>query len=219
VDWPASEVRASAASIDREAERLAQLVANLLDVGRIEGGALHPVRAPFVLADLVHDALDRARTMLGDRPLTTDIPDDLPAVLVDAVHLDLVLRNTLENAARYTPEAAPVRIVARTTGDTVTMRVEDGGAGVPDAALPHLFEKFYRLPRANETARRGTGIGLTVVRGLVDAMGGRVSAARSELGGLAIDVVLPVAPSAPVPSAGRDTPVETLAPSIESVVR
>ena len=92
VEWPAAEVRASAASIDREAERLAQLVGNLLDVGRIEGGALHPVRSPFVLADLVHDAVERSRALLGDRPVTTDIPDDLPAVLVDAVHLELILR-------------------------------------------------------------------------------------------------------------------------------
>ena len=75
------------------------------------------------------------------------------------------------------------------------MRVEDGGAGVPDAALPHLFEKFYRVPRSNEAARRGTGIGLTVVRGLVEAMGGRVTAGRSTLGGLAIEVSLPTAPS------------------------
>jgi two-component system sensor histidine kinase KdpD len=213
VEWPAAEVRASAASIDREAERLAQLVANLLDVGRIEGGALHPVRSPFVLADLVHDAVERARPMLGDRPLTVDIPDELPAVLVDAVHLELVVRNTLENAARYTPDDAPVRIVARATGDAVTMRVEDGGAGVPDAALPHLFEKFYRVPRPNEYARRGTGIGLTVVRGLVEAMGGRVGAGRSELGGLAIDVSLPIAPSEPAdvaPSTGA-TPIRSAA--------
>jgi two-component system, OmpR family, sensor histidine kinase KdpD len=195
VEWPAAEVRAAASGIDREAERLAQLVANLLDVGRIEGGALHPVRSPFVLGDLVHDAVDRSRAMLGGRPLTVDIPDDLPAVLVDAVHLELVLRNTLENAARYTADDAPLRIVARAAGETVVMRVEDGGAGVPEAALPHLFEKFYRVPRPNEAARRGTGIGLTVVRGLVEAMGGRVVAERSELGGLAIEVTLPVAPS------------------------
>jgi len=216
VEWPATEVRASAASIDREAERLAQLVANLLDVGRIEGGALHPVRSPFVLADLVHDAVERSRPMLGDRPLTIDIPDDLPAVLVDAVHLELVVRNTLENAARYTPADAPVRIAARAADDIVTMRVEDGGAGVPDAALPHLFEKFYRVPRLNESARRGTGIGLTVVRGLVEAMGGRVGAGRSELGGLAIDVALPIAPSEradPDPTAGAEDAAPTGVPT------
>jgi two-component system sensor histidine kinase KdpD len=169
-----------------------------------------------VLADLVHDAVERSRAMLGDRPLTTDIPDDLPAVLVDAVHFELVVRNTLENAARYTPEDAPVRIVARAVGDHVTMRVEDGGAGVPDAALPHLFEKFYRVPRPNESARRGTGIGLTVVRGLVEAMGGRVSAGRSQLGGLAIDVELPTAPSERAEAAAEpleDTPAEAAPPA------
>ena len=76
-------------------------------------GRSTPSGSPFVLADLVHDAVERSRALLGDRPVTTDIPDDLPAVLVDAVHLELILRNTLENAARYTPADAPVRIVAR----------------------------------------------------------------------------------------------------------
>ena len=195
VEWPAAEVRASATGIDREAQRLARLVTNLLDLGRIEGGALHPARAPWVLADLVHDEVERSAPFLGERRIDVVVPADLPAVLVDPVHLDVVLANALENAVRYSPPDAPIRIRAAMRPETgqVRLTLEDGGAGVPEAALARLFDKFYRVPRSNEAARRGTGIGLTIVRGLVEAMGGQSAARRSELGGLALDVDLPVA--------------------------
>jgi two-component system sensor histidine kinase KdpD len=200
VEWPADDVRIAGGDIDREAERLARLVGNLLDLGRIEGGALHPASAPFVLADLVDDAVSRSSGLLGGRHVEVQVAADLPAVLVDAVHVDLVLANALENAARYTPPEAPIRIRATALADAprVRLTVEDGGAGVPEAALPRLFDKFYRVPRTNETARRGTGIGLTIVRGLVEAMGGAIAARRSELGGLALDIDLPIA--APIAS-------------------
>ena len=195
VPWTDEDGRAAGAAIDREAERLARLVGNLLDLGRIEGGALRSDRQAFVLADLVEDALRRASAILGGRPVELAVPADLPAVLVDAVHLDLVIANVLENAARYTPDGTRIRIRAEAMPARPLLRltIEDAGAGVPDAALGSLFHKFYRVPRPKETARRGTGIGLTIVRGLVDAMGGAVTARRSELGGLALDIELPIA--------------------------
>jgi two-component system sensor histidine kinase KdpD len=210
VSWPPGEVRAAGAVVDREAERLARLVGNLLDLGRIEGGALRPAVAPFVLSDLVADAIGRASWIVGDRAIEVAIPDDLPAVQVDAVYVDLVVANILENAARYTQPDAPIRIRAATVAERgqVRMTLEDGGAGVPDSALGNLFQKFYRVPRPNEAARRGTGIGLTIVRGLVEAMGGTVTARRSELGGLALDVDLPIA--APLATAG-DGPLDATA--------
>ena len=112
--------------------------------------------------------------------------------------LDEVLTNLLENAARHAA-GAPVRIAAALDpAGRVVLRVEDGGPGVPPDALPRLFEKFYRGANARPDARRGLGIGLSVARGLVEAMGGEVRAGRSDaLGGLAIDVVLPVAAAPP----------------------
>jgi two-component system, OmpR family, sensor histidine kinase KdpD len=210
VEWPPGEVRGAGAVIDREAERLARLVGNLLDLGRIEGGALRPAAAPFVLADLVADAIGRAAAVVGDRSIDVLVPPDLPAVLVDAVYVDLVIANVLENAARYAGPDVPIRITAATVPgrEWVRLTIEDGGQGVPYTALSSLFDKFYRVPRTNETARRGTGIGLTIVRGLVEAMGGSVAARRSELGGLALDLELPVA----APMAGAaDSPLDATA--------
>ena len=114
-----------------------------------------------------------------------------------------VLANTLDNAAKYGGPDAPIRITAALTPEgRVRVAIEDGGPGVPPEALPRLFEKFYRVPRKGEGSRRGTGIGLAVVRGLVEAMGGHVSARASDLGGLAVEFDVPVAA---LESAGETT--------------
>jgi two-component system sensor histidine kinase KdpD len=119
------------------------------------------------------------------------IPPDLPPVDIDEVFIDQVLTNLLENIARYAGPGVPVRITARELGaGRIGLTIEDAGPGVPPEALPRLFEKFYRVPQKGEGARRGTGLGLAVVRGLVETMGGRITARPSELGGLAMDLEL-----------------------------
>lgn len=121
----------------------------------------------------------------------------LPPVRADAVQFDEILTNLLENAAEYAP-LAPIRVDATACADgRVRVRVEDGGPGVPPEAEARLFEKFYRVPRPGEGSRRGLGIGLGIVRGLAEAMGGEATAGRSELGGLAVDVFLRAAPEPP----------------------
>ena len=198
VEWPDDQRREIAASIDREADWLNRLVTNLLDMSRIEAGELHPSLHVFELSDLVHQAIERSMSgMLGPR-LTVDLAPDLPPVVVDEVFMGQVLVNALDNAAKYAGPTAPIEISARPgDGGFVRVTVEDGGPGVPSETLPRLFEKFYRVPRTGEGSRRGTGIGLSVVRGLVDSMGGRVDARRSPLGGLAVDIDLPVAAAMP----------------------
>jgi two-component system sensor histidine kinase KdpD len=127
---------------------------------------------------------------------------DGPPVTADPVLLDAVITNLLDNALQHTPSSAPVRVrVGSADPGRVRLTVEDGGAGVPDAELPRLFDRFHRAPRTGATSRPGTGIGLAVVRGFAEAMGGRVLARRSELGGLAIDLDLPEAPSLASPPA------------------
>ena len=191
VERSPTERRAIAAGIDAEAERLNRLVSNLLDMSRIEAGELHPTTSAFVLDDLVEAALRRSALGRARDRVTTDIPADLPPVEVDEVLFDQVLANLFDNVDRHAGAAAAVRIGARSDGPSVILTVEDGGPGVPDDALPRLFDKFYRAPRHGEGARRGTGAGLAVVRGLVDALDGAVTARRSEMGGLAIDCRLP----------------------------
>ncbi len=182
----------SADAIDREVEYLNRLVTNLLDLSRIEAGALRAERDVFELDDLVGRTIERLRTGLDDRHLEVRL--EAPAVRVDPIFLDEAVTNMLENAQKYTPPGTRIRISAAKSDDgSVRLTVEDAGAGVPKEALQRLFDKFYRVPGRSAGSRSGTGIGLAVVRGLVEAMGGKATARRSELGGLAIDLDLPVA--------------------------
>ncbi len=182
----------SAAAIEREVEYLNRLVANLLDLSRIQAGSLTADRDVYDLEDLATEPVERTRGRLGSRLLETAI--DQALVEVDPVFVDAALANLLDNAIKYTPDGARIRIVggAHDTG-VVVLTIEDDGPGVPPDALPHLFETFYRVPGVRGGSRAGLGIGLAVVRGLVEATGGRVTARRSELGGLAIDLTLPTA--------------------------
>jgi two-component system sensor histidine kinase KdpD len=183
----------SVEAIDREVEYLNRLVTNLLDLSRIEAGALHAERDIFELDDLMNRSLERLLPRLKTHQL--DVALEAPPVLVDPVFLDSAVTNVIENAIKYTPADAPLKISAGgRDDDTVRLTIEDGGTGVPDDVLGRLFEKFYRVPGQQRTSRSGTGVGLAVVRGLVEAMGGRASARRSQLGGLAIDLDLPAAP-------------------------
>jgi two-component system sensor histidine kinase KdpD len=194
VGWSADDEAAIVTTIDREAERLNRLVTNLLDVSRIEAGGLRAEFEPYALDDIVETAVARLRQSLGGRILTIDILPDMPPVSVDATFIDQAITNVVENAIKYVPEGAQIRIGAAIVDPTrVRLVVEDGGPGVPAGSLARLFDKFYRVPRPGEGSRKGTGIGLTVVRGLVETMGGTVSAGPSELGGLAIAIELPVA--------------------------
>ena len=185
-----------AESIDRQALHLDRLVTNLLDLSRIEAGELRPNLHPTLLDDAVADTLERLRTALGGRTVELDVPEDLPPVLVDDVFLDAILANLIDNARKYSPAGAPIRVAACRADGGVRLQVEDGGPGVGDEVLPRIFDKFYRGPSAPGTGR-GSGIGLAIVRGLTEAMGGRVSAGPSVLGGLAVRLDLPAA--APVP--------------------
>ena len=193
IQWSTDEQRAALRSIDAEAERLNLLVRNLLDLSRIEGGALHPELEPHDLDEIVGGTVARLRPR--DKTLTVQVAPTLPPVLVDDLYLDEILTNLVENAVRHGGNTIVVRAADLADASFVELVVEDDGPGAPDAALPRLFDKFFRVDQAKGTSRRGMGVGLTVVQGLARAMGGDVTAHRSELGGLAVVVRLPVAPA------------------------
>jgi two-component system sensor histidine kinase KdpD len=176
-------------AIEREVEYLNRLVTNLLDLSRIEAGVLRATSEPFELDDAVNAAIERLEPRFRDWHLQDRAGPDV--VRGDPVFLGAVLTNLVDNAARHTPAGSTVRVsTSAADAGFVRLTVEDDGPGVPDDALQRLFDKFYRVP-GQSASRHGTGIGLAVVHGLVEAMGGTVAARRSELGGLAIDVDLP----------------------------
>jgi two-component system, OmpR family, sensor histidine kinase KdpD len=182
--------QASAAAIEREVERLDRLVANLLDLGRIEAGELRADLDVFELDDLAGRTVDRLASRLEGHDVRVDV-GPLP-VLVDPVFLDEALTNLLDNALKFSAPGSTIDIGADVVdGDWVRLVVEDDGPGVADGAFDALFERFHRRPASDGRPRPGTGIGLAVVRGLVEAMGGRVRARASDLGGLAVEMDLP----------------------------
>jgi len=188
VAWTAQDQREAFETIDSEAERMGRLIRNLLDLSRIEGGALKPELEPCDLDDLILQVTKRVGAGTT-KHLLIELPDVLPPVLADQLYLSQVLANLLENAIRHGGDEIRVRASVR-PDDLVEVSVEDDGPGVPKAALSHLFEKFYQAGPPGESKRRGMGIGMTVVEGLTRAMGGQVAASRSELGGLRVDVLL-----------------------------
>lgn len=218
IAWSTVDARVTAAAIDRDASRLARLVGDLLDVSRIEGGALRPEPVPIILADAAIDALDRLRPILGARPIEVDLAAADVAIVADPMYLDQVLTNLIENVARHTPDSSPVRVVASDRAGLV-LTIEDGGPGLSDADVAALLERRFGDGWTRASGGRPTGLGLIIARGLIEATGGSLAARRSGLGGLAIDIRLP--PVLPVsldaeggrPETGVDPGVTTVAPS------
>ncbi len=199
LDWSNDEVRRAAETIDAEAQRLDRFVRSVLDLSRIESGALRPDLEVFDLPELVERTVTRFRPVLGERPLSMDLALGLPLVRVDAVLLDAIVSNVLDNIADHTPAGTPLAVRAGSPEPgRVRLTIEDGGPGVPASDLEHIFDKFGRASRPGEGARRGMGVGLSIVQGMALALDGGATARRSELGGLAIDIDLPAAPEPPV---------------------
>jgi two-component system sensor histidine kinase KdpD len=190
VQWDEEARRSFALAIEHEADRLNRLVGNLLDMSRIEGGALKPEKEWYPVDELIHDVLGHMQPLLRDRNVLTDLPEDLPPVELDYLQMDQVLTNLLENAVRYTPSGSPIEITARREEDQLVISVADRGPGIPSVDLERIFDKFYRVSGTQRTT--GSGLGLAVVKGLVEAHGGRIWAENREGGGAIFRFTLPV---------------------------
>lgn len=193
VQWNEETRRSFLLAIEHEADRLNRLVGNLLDMSRIEGGALKPEKEWYPVNELIHDVLAHMQPLLQEREVRTDVAGDLPPVDVDYLHMDQVLTNLLENAVYYTPPASPIEISARAEGEYVTISVADHGPGIPLSDQEHIFDKFYRvLGVKRNSGNTGTGLGLAVCKGLVEANGGRIWVESREGGGSVFRFTLPV---------------------------
>ena len=194
VVWDEEARRGFAQAIEHEADRLNRLVGNLLDMTRIEDGALKPEKEEYSLTALIHDVLGRLDPLLKGREVRTHLPqNDLLLVELDYLQIDQVLTNLLENALRYTPAESPIEVSAHLNGGQVEISVADRGTGIPAHDLTRVFDKFYRVLNGQHPAGypTGSGLGLAVCKGLVEAHGGRIWAELREGGGLVVFVVLP----------------------------
>jgi two-component system sensor histidine kinase KdpD len=196
VQWNEEDRQAFLADIDGEADRLTHLVSNLLDLSRIEAGAIQPRKEWANIGEMVSRVIHRLDHRLGDHRFVIEAPDELPLVRLDAVQIEQVLTNLLENAAKYSPPGTPITVrssVATDPDGTSTLRitVADLGPGIEPSEQDRIFEKFYRLTDATRPVS-GTGMGLAIVKGLVEAHGGHVTVESAPGQGSTFTVVLPV---------------------------
>jgi two-component system sensor histidine kinase KdpD len=193
VPWDSVAAEQMLDTLADEADHLNRLVGNLLDMSRIESGALHPAREWEDLGDIVGAVLARMRQQLHGRTVKVDLPADLPLIWANAALIDQVLTNLLSNALKYTPAQTPVTIDAEVRRDTIQVRVADQGAGIATDALPHIFDKFFRVADPERHAD-GTGLGLAICKGIVEAHGGRIWANNRAQGGAEFVFTLPLHP-------------------------
>ncbi len=187
-------------SILDESERLNRLVANLLDMTRLQAGALKVRKEWHVVEEVVGAALGRMARHLQNHPVATKLAPDLPLAPLDDLLIQQVLLNLLENAVRYTPAGTPLEIGARQEGDWLIVEVADRGPGLPPGDPRRLFDKFHRSPDAPSSV--GSGLGLAICRGIVELHGGKIQAVNRSGGGAVFRFTLLLA----APPAGTGAP-------------
>ncbi len=201
VTWPLADQRHFLQTISGEADRLGQLVSNLLDLSRQEAGLLLLNRGPVRVQDLVAKTIERLSH--PGVTISLHIPDDLPLVNVDGGRIEVVLHNLVANALGY--GEGEVRITAERRGDGIVVSVSDNGPGIAPDELPHVFERFYRARHGRQQHSGGTGLGLTICKAFIEAHGG-VIWAESSMRGATISFSLPL-----VSPAVAAVPVDTAA--------
>jgi two-component system sensor histidine kinase KdpD len=173
VDWEGEARQDLLETIDEETDHLNWLVGNLLDMSRIEAGALNPVCQWNQLSEILESALQRLHRTAQDYQIEIDFPEDLPLVPVDFMQIERVFVNLISNSAKYAPIGTIIQVIARVQGsDSLMVQVTNQGPPVPQEHLRRIFEKFYRVTDAERVT--GTGLGLSICKGIIEAHGGRI---------------------------------------------
>lgn len=173
VSWDSPARADLLAAVDEEADHLNMLVGNLLDMSRIESGALKPERQWNVLAEIVQSAVGRMRRPLEGYQLQVEMPDSLPFVPVDFIQMQQVFTNLISNSTKYAPSGSIIRIRAQAEDESrIRVQVSNQGPPVPSEHLDRIFDKFYRITAADRVT--GTGLGLSICKGIIEAHGGRI---------------------------------------------
>lgn len=217
IEWSDADRRAFLGEIDSEVDRLTRLVSDLLDLSRIEAGVMRPTRDWVDVAELIDRVTRRPSPHLTGHPLLHEVAEQLPAARLDAVQMEQVLTNLIENAAKYSPAGTPITVGARiieeqATSPELEIWVADRGIGIAPEERSKIFDPFYRVPGV--VARGGgTGLGLAIVKGLVEAHGGRIRVESTPGRGSTFRIHLPLerdaataAPGGSMPAVGERRP-------------
>lgn len=190
VEWDSPARTELLTAVDEETDYLNLLVGNLLDMSRIEAGALQPQREWDILSEIVSSVTRRLRRVTQQHRLEVDVPDDLPLVPVDHMQMEQVFINLIHNSQKYAPRGTSIRVTARVQDDDrLWVQVSNQGPPVPEEHLEHIFEKFHRVTDADRVT--GTGLGLSICKGIVEAHGGRIWAENLP-DGFAFNFTLPL---------------------------
>jgi signal transduction histidine kinase len=173
VIWDKDIVQDSLKVIEEEADRLTELIENLLDASRLQAGGLTINLAEVDLTALIERIAERFRTQSTKHTIVVDIPENFPIILGDENRLEQVLSNLLSNAIKYSPEGGEIRITGQVRPEQLIVCVSDQGPGIASSDIPHIFDRFYRATSAARTTK-GAGLGLYLARAVIEAHGGRV---------------------------------------------
>ncbi len=192
-DWPPEKQREYLETMRNEGVRVSGFLNELLDLQRMEAGVTTPHLRPTDLAGLLRFA---AEVAAPKHPIELEVPPELPPALAEPDRVQQVLANLLSNARKYSPRGGPILLSASVNNHHLEISVEDSGVGIPKEALEHVFEKFFRVESLAHRDIRGTGLGLTISRQIVEAHGGRIWAESVGLGhGARVVFSLPLAPA------------------------
>jgi two-component system sensor histidine kinase KdpD len=189
VNWDSAARPELIAAIDDEADHLNMLVGNLLDMSRIESGALKPKREWNILPEIVGSVLARMKHLTEGHHIEVDVPESLPLVPVDYIQMEQVVTNLISNSVKYAPGGTVIRVGAFVEGDLIHVIVSNQGPQVPQEHLERIFDKFFRITAADRVT--GTGLGLSICKGIVEAHGGRLWAENMS-DGIAFNFTLPL---------------------------
>ena len=206
VGWDSSARTELVAAIDDEADHLNLLVGNLLDMSRIESGALNPKREWNILSEIVGGVLGRMKHLAEEHRVEVDLPESLPLVPVDYVQMEQVFTNLVSNSLKYAPANTLIQIHAEVQSDSIRVQMTNQGPQVPPEDLERIFDKFHRVTAADRVV--GTGLGLSICKGIIEAHSGRIWAENLP-DGLAFNFTLPLTwDGAPPPHLPMDTETE-----------
>ena len=183
--------------VDEEADRLRELIDNLLDSSRLETGTLGMTLEPTKLSTIIRDSVSRTQAVYPDMDVDIEIGDDIPMLQADPTRIAQVMDNLLSNANKYAP-GSQIAVASDRRDNVVEIGVQDGGPGIPPEHVPHLFERFYRVPEQTSNVR-GTGLGLYICRKIIEAHSGEIGVESQEGSGTRLFFTLPIEVMEPVP--------------------